>query len=793
MHSISSSTVKDEPGAPGVDVLSVAARCLVGRERELAELCGRLGNPAVRVTTVTGPAGVGKSRLAVAAFAEASRSFADGGRVVTPGDFRPGQDPETALAEALGLQPAPARSVRTVLRRYFEPRHCLLLLDGCDRMRPALAQVVTRLTNDCPRLTVLTTGLERLGVYGEALLRLGPLALPPGDGRDLDLSALREIPAVQLFLDRTAVSRPLFALTEDNREAVAELCRRTDGLPIAIEFAAARMKMLSPRRLLDELQDGLEALSGTEFDTLSRHRGMRPVIARGLDVLDPDERGLLRRLAVFRRPFDVPTAESLWPGGPADFRRLVEALIDKSLLYTQEGYDGEPALTMLGLTRRFLLDEAHILGETDLLGADHAAFFVQLAESAESALRGSGQARCLARLDHWREDLAAALRFLAGSGDLTGVVKIAADLHLYWQARGGVHEGIGWLRTGLRGTGLTLARRAKANLALGELLLCTGELTAAEESLTIARGAFDELGDHIGVASCMRRFGLVALHRGDLVEADRRLEECVAALWADRGGERAEALRDFADVRRAEGDARGARRLAEDALAIFERQRDVRNIALTRLVLADAVFALGDQDGAAGLYRSALTDVAELRHLMLCPLVLEKYTILLSCCRGRSTETWRRAARAVGAAAAVRGVTGCVAPARLRMETEAVAALTRVRLGDEDAEALAAEGRKASPDAALHAVLAPPERAGADRDRDFGHPLTPREREVAELVADGLTNREIARRLGIAEWTAVNHVRKIMRKLACTSRVQVASWTARRDALGGAGTTRASA
>ncbi|MDQ8707285.1 LuxR C-terminal-related transcriptional regulator [Streptomyces sp. LHD-70] len=775
--------MRDELGAAGVGVLSIAARCLVGREQELAELCGSLGNPAVRVTTVTGPAGVGKSRLAVAAFAEMSRTFEDGGRVVDVGEFRPGQDPETALAEALGLEPDAARPARTALRRCFEPRHSLLVLDGCDRLRPALAPVVARLINDCPRLTVLATGLERLGVYGEALLRLSPLALPPEDGTESDLAALREVASVRLFVDRTAVSRPRFTLTDENREAVVRLCRRTDGLPIAIEFAAARMKMLSPQRLLDELADGLDALSGTEFDTLSRHRGMRTALARGLDVLDPAERGLLRRLAVFHRPFDVPTAESVWPGEPADFRRLLEALVDKSLLHTEERSDGELALAMLGLTRQFLLDEAHALGEADLLGAEHAAFCIRLAESAESGLRGPGQARLLDRLDHWREDLSGALRFLSGTGDLAGVVRIAASLHLYWQARGAVHEGIGWLRTALRGVGLTLAQQAKAHLALGELLLCTGELTTAEDCLAMARGAFEELGDHVGVASCMRRSGLIALHRGDLVEADRRLEECAAVAWVDREGEHAEVLRNLADARRAEGDAHGARRIALEALAIFEQQQDIRNVALTRLVLADAAFALGDQDGAVDLYRSALPDIAALKHLTLCPLGLEKFTILLARARGRSTETWRRVARAVGAAAAVRSATGCVAPARLRMEMEAVAALTRVRLGDEDAETLAAEGSNAAPEAAVLAVLTP-QCAGTDRDPGTAHPLTPREREVAELVASGLTNREIARRLGIAEWTAVNHVRKIMRKLACTSRVQVASWTAARRADG---------
>ncbi|MFF7795753.1 LuxR C-terminal-related transcriptional regulator [Streptomyces sp. NPDC007991] len=784
MYPISSSTtISDELSAGGPGVLTVAGHGLVGRQEERAELRGLLGEAAVHVVTVTGPAGVGKSRLAAAAFADVVGSFEDGGWAVDLNDVRPGQDPETVLAETLGLDTGTDRPVHTLLREYLQSRRCLLLLDGCDRMRAALVPVVTRLVNDCPRLTVLMTGIERLGVYGEVLLRLGPLELPPADGEP-GLAELREIPSVKLFVERTAVSRPNFALTEHNRDAVVRLCRRTDGLPMAIEFAASRMKMLSPQRLLDELDTGLDALSGTEFDTLSRHRAMSAAIARQLEALDKHERALLRRLAVFHRAFDLPTAQAMWPGDVTELQRLLEMFVDKSLLRTDECADGELIISMLGLTRQFLLEEAHTLGESDELATAHATFCADLAESAESGLRGPEQSRWLLLIDYWRQDLIGALDFLARSGDTAGVVRIAASLHEYWQARGEVREGITRLRSGLdAGNGLTLRQQATARLSLAELLMSACEMTAAEECLAEARAAFEELGDHAAVAACVRGAGLVALQRGDLAEADRRLEDCVAATAGGDGAEHAEVLRILAEVRRAEGDAAGARRLAEDALAFFEQQRDVRSIALTRLVLGDVAFALGDQDRALDLYRSALQGIAGLKHLALCALGLEKFTLLLTRCRGQSMETWRRAARALGAAAGIRAATGCVAPGPVRMEVDAVAALTRVRLGDDEAAELAAVGRKSQPDAAVAAVLTPSDGVEPDPDAPDGavNPLTPREREVAELVANGLTNREIARRLGIAEWTAVNHVRKIMRKLACTSRVQVASWMSKHN------------
>ncbi|MEV5355626.1 LuxR C-terminal-related transcriptional regulator [Streptomyces sp. NPDC052693] len=781
MYPISPSTTTDDLGAGGPGLLTVANRSLVGRQEERAELRGLLGNPAVRVVTVTGPAGVGKSRFAAAAYADVAQSFEDGGWAVDLNDVHPGQDPETLLAEMLGLETVTGRPVHPLLRAYLRPRRSLLLLDGCDRMRAALVPAVTRLVNDCPRLTVLMTGNERLGIYGEVLLRLRPLELPPAD-REPDLDELREIPSVKLFVERTVVSRPHFALTEHNRDAVVRLCRRTDGLPMAIEFAASRMKMLSPQRLLDELDHSLDALSGTEFDTLSRHRSMGAAIARQLDTLDKDERALLRRLAVFHRAFDLPTAQALWPGDVAELQRLLETFVDKSLLHTEECSDGELIISMLGLTRQFLLEEAQTLGEDRELSAAHAAFCVDLTESAESGLRGPDQSRWLLVIDYWRQDLAGALDFLERTGDTANLVAIAVHLREYWQARGEIREGIARLRAGLDDAGgLTLAQQATGRLALAELLLAAGEMTAAEDCLGKARAAYEELGDAAGVAACMRGAGLVALRRGDLAEADRRVEDCVAAA-TDDGAEHAEVLRVLAEVRRAEGDAACARRLAEEALEFFERQRDVRNIALTRLVLGDVAFALGDQDGAVDLYRSALRDFAELGHLALCALGLEKFTLLLTRSRGQSMETWRRAARALGAAAGIRAATGCVAPAPVRMEVDAVTALTRVRLGEEEAAELAAEGRQSPPKTAVAAVLTPAESAEPDRAPDGApNPLTPREREVAELVANGLTNREIARRLGIAEWTAVNHVRKIMRKLACTSRVQVASWMSKQD------------
>jgi predicted ATPase/DNA-binding CsgD family transcriptional regulator len=630
---------------------------------------------------------------------------------------------------------------------------------------------------------VLVTGPERLGVYGEILLRLDPLALPSPE-RSEDLPTMQQIPSVLLFVQRTRMVRPNFALTNENLDAVAKLCIRTDGIPLAIELAAARMKLLSPQRLLAELDKDLDSLSGTEFDTLSRHRGMRQAIERSLGGLKREERAFLARLAMFGKEFDAAAAVGMSTIDAGGTQQLLERLVDKNLLRTTECPDGDLIITMLGLTRQYLLERLGEQEDSKGIRSDHARYFLSMTRSAEAALRGPEQTRWLQQMDHWHLDITTALRYFEEVGDGASLIAMTTALRLYWQARGSARDGIRWLHQGLEsaGTGGTDPDvTAGAERVMAELLLCTGELRSAEDWLGRARTRYEELDDSAGIASCLRISGQVAFHRGDLAEAERRFEECVSLCPPEDDAGRGEALRDLAECHRSSGDLQTAKAVAEEALAVFRPTRDTRNIALTNIVRADVAFAAGDQDTAIELYQTAMLQIAELGHLLACAMALEKFAIVLTRSRSRPTETWRRAAKAFGTAAAIRATTGFTAPVSRKMEVESVTANTRVRLGDQEAEELAAVGAGMEPDVAITAVLTPLECAGIAADWEGpGHPLTPRELEVAVLVASGLTNREIARRLGIAEWTAVNHLRKIMRKLACSSRVQVASWMAKR-------------
>jgi len=362
-------------------------------------------------------------------------------------------------------------------------------------------------------------------------------------------------------------------------------------------------------------------------------------------------------------------------------------------------------------------------------------------------------------------------------------VSLASALRLYWLGRGKAADGKHWLKEGLGTDGLPEHLVAKGEAVLGELMLWTGEQEAAAQWLTSARGRYQELGDPQGDATCLSWLGLAAYYHGDMAEAERLLDGSVVAFQAlDLAREHAVAMRNLADCQRVSGNVQAAKETAEAALADLLRQQDVRNVALTRYVLADVALDLGDRDEAGRLYDMSLRDLYELGDLSACAIGLEKSAILLTSSHGRITESWRRVARALGTASNLRATTGCVAPRPMQLAVDRAAAEARVRLGDHATYELWAEGAALEPEAAIVEALTPVQSQQVVRLRQptADHPLTSRELEVADLVAGGMTNREISRRLGIAEWTAINHIRKIMRKLDCTSRVQVASWMTRR-------------
>ncbi|MDS1270778.1 LuxR C-terminal-related transcriptional regulator [Lipingzhangella sp. LS1_29] len=743
---------------------------MIGREEDVRHIREMILDPSVRMLTVIGPVGVGKSRVAAAIFPDVSDILTGYCRSVELNGPRTDTELRAELERALPPATTPERA----------QHRSLLVLDGCGDALDVLPSVLTGLLADRPELTVLLAAPEPLGIYGEDVVRLAPLPVPErADGADT--ARLHEFPSVRLFVRRAQAVCPGFGLTADNREAVARLCARTDGIPLAIELAAARMKLSSPQDVLDGLAGDLDILSGNGGETLSRHTSMRAAIAWSLTRLRHEEQELLSHIAVFRSGVDAPTAQSVTGMSTHETQRRLERLVDTSLLQTERDTDSGIIFVLPGLTRQYIVEWLRQSGLLTQILHAHADYFLTRAEEVRNSGSGSHSDSRAFPFRRWFSDVEAAMFFLLDSGDHTGAVRMASAFGLYWRGYGGLRKAVDLLTEVLDVGNLPRSIGVEGETALGELLMWMGEHQQAEERLLRARRENLTLGDgSSGEASGTRRLGALAFHRGDTPEAETLLESALNALdVSESAREHSITLRELAECRLVRGDHHSAADAAKRALHSAERLRDTRNAALAECVLADARFAEGMAETAQSHHRSALSRLRELGDRAASAVAIERLAVLWTRCPGQGDEHWRRAVRVMSAAAAMRIDTGCRAPAPLAAAVEDASAQARSRLGEQEYEKSWAVGRALDLEAAVTEALAPIQAVATPREHAPPNPLTEREFQVAELVAEGLTNREIARRLNVAEWTAINHLRKVMRKLDCPSRVHVAGWFSR--------------
>lgn len=832
-HTRAFTTPRAEPQPWSAAAIPAQPTRLIGRAHEVQVVCEQLRRPDVRLLTLTGVAGTGKTRLALEVAAKLASEFARGVCVVSLAVLSDPGLVTSEIARALGIRYPPHRSALESLKVALHDSELLLMLDNFEQVVNAAPRIADLLVA-CSGLKVLATSRASLRIRWEHEQPVLPLALP--NMRRLPAAeAVGHIPAVALFLDRAQAIQPDFAVTADNVAAIAEICVRLDGLPLGIELAAARTKLLSPQAILGRLERRFELLKGDAQDFPRRHQTLRNAIDWSYDLLPEPERRLFRWLAVFVGGCTLEAVERLFPDPGVAALESLTSLIDKSLLRQDRDRDrgGEPRVGMLETLREYGLDQLEARGELAAVRRQHCLAYLALAETAEACLAGPEQQTWLERLEREHDNLRAALRWCIQAGEPELGARLGGALWRFWSVRGYVLEGRAWL-TELRALATPSARSPAQAMILagsGRLAFYQGDYAAARALHTENRALCQELGDRRGealalgdladiahqqgdypsaqalheaslqqlravgdqhdVGQALNKLGLTLRCLGDYLGARRLYQEALAISQAsgDRGWE-ALVLNNLGRTAYYEGDYGSARTLHEQSLTLRRALGDRRGIAMSLGDLGDTAQRQGDYTAARTLREESLVVWQQLQDRWGLAYVLEGFAEL-ALVRGQTGL----AVRLVGAASAMRAALTAPRSPASQQRLDELIAVARRSLGEEPFSQALRDGQAMTADDAIKRALAADDVTQATRDvpvspashRELQR-LSPREREVAALVARGHTNRHIAERLVIGERTVDTHVANILAKLDLVSRTQIAVWGVEHGLIGITGT-----
>jgi predicted ATPase/DNA-binding SARP family transcriptional activator/DNA-binding CsgD family transcriptional regulator len=818
----------EEPAITKKHNLPAPRDAFVGREHEILEVKRALA--MTRLLTLTGAGGSGKTRLALEIARNLVGAYPDGVWLVELAPLSEGALVPQVVADTLGVSEQPGRPPIETLIEALREKELLLALDNCEHLVDGAARLVDALLDSCPRLRVLATSRESLGVSGEINLAVPTLSLPEMR-RSPTVAELEGCESARLFVERAQHRNFAFALTEQNAAAVAEICLKLDGMPLAIELAAARVG-LSAEQIAARLNDLLRLLTKGNRTAATRHQTMRGALNWSRELLGESEQTLFDRLSVFAGGWALEDAEAVVSGDDIEKQEvldLLSGLVDKSLVVAEAIGSKGVRYRMLEPVRQYARENLEEAGEAETVGRRHAEFFLAVAEEAEPELfRGLEMATWLRLLEEERDNMRGALSWALEHDETELGVRLSGALGIFWELRGPFDEGQSWLEATLakgdRASTVSIQARAKALTGAGWCAIRQGDIDRAEtaggeglellaghdgsvaiylrlllgagadtrgdweratelfeESLTLSR----EAGDGWCIGASLNNLGLVAISQGDHERASSYCEEA-AALCRRSGYPEllATALSRLGYVALLQSNHERAAELSEEALALCRQHELMLSTQDVLATLGWTALVQGDYERARALHKESL----ELSKDLALRETADESLGGLACVAGVSGQS-KRAARLFGAAEAFREAVSVQQWPVERALREPYLDAARSRLGVAAWEEEFAEGKAMSLEVAIEyalsereATLLPtmPQKSLASEST---HALTRREEEVTILVAQGLTNRHIASKLTISEHTVDSHVAKILRKLRVDSRTQIAAWATRQDLL----------